>query len=163
MPRRFPSLWRTFGGHPFAFLDAPVARKCRNPSSDAIVDCYRTGNVNVHGNFAPSAELASASITGFLIEHVVDCIVKFLLRAQLSGTDVRSQKLVSQTLELLFVLDTTGRATSHKWGGAPVMRSPSCCECGLRWTRGYSALPFEPTGREQEPASLSGIRTSRSS
>lgn len=53
----FPSLWRTFGGHPVAFLDGPGGTQVPKPVVDAIVDCYRNRNVNVHGNFAPSAEL----------------------------------------------------------------------------------------------------------
>ena len=53
----FPSLWRTFGGHPVAFLDGPGGTQVPKPVIDTIVDCYRNRNVNTHGNFAPSAEL----------------------------------------------------------------------------------------------------------
>lgn len=53
----FPSLWRTIGGHPVAFLDGPGGTQVPKPVIDAIVDCYRNRNVNTHGNFPPSAEL----------------------------------------------------------------------------------------------------------
>jgi cysteine desulfurase family protein (TIGR01976 family) len=53
----FPSLWRTFGGHPVAFLDGPGGTQVPKPVIDAIVDSYRNRNVNTHGNFPPSAEL----------------------------------------------------------------------------------------------------------
>lgn len=53
----FPSLSRTFGGHPVAFLDGPGGTQVPKPVIDAIVDCYRNRNVNTHGNFRPSAEL----------------------------------------------------------------------------------------------------------
>ena len=53
----FPSLWRTFGGHPVAFLDGPGGTQVPKPVIDAIVDSYRNRNVNTHGNFPPSEEL----------------------------------------------------------------------------------------------------------
>lgn len=53
----FPSLWRTFGGHPVAFLDGPGGTQVPKAVIDAIVDCYRNRNVNTHGNFPPSAEI----------------------------------------------------------------------------------------------------------
>jgi len=53
----FPSLWRTFGGHPVAFLDGPGGTQVPKSVIDAIVDCYRNRNVNTHGNFPPSAEV----------------------------------------------------------------------------------------------------------
>lgn len=53
----FPSLWRTFGGHPVAFLDGPGGTQVPKSVMDAIMDCYRNRNVNTHGNFPPSAEL----------------------------------------------------------------------------------------------------------
>jgi cysteine desulfurase family protein (TIGR01976 family) len=53
----FPSLWRTFGGHPVAFLDGPGGTQVPKPVIDAIVDTYRNRNVNTHGNFPPSSEL----------------------------------------------------------------------------------------------------------
>jgi cysteine desulfurase family protein (TIGR01976 family) len=53
----FPSLWRTFGGHPVAFLDGPGGTQVPKSVIDAIADCYRNRNVNTHGNFPPSAEL----------------------------------------------------------------------------------------------------------
>ena len=56
----FPSLWRTFGGHPVAFLDGPGGTQVPKPVIDAIVDCYRNRNVNTHGNFQPSEELLDA-------------------------------------------------------------------------------------------------------
>jgi cysteine desulfurase family protein (TIGR01976 family) len=71
----FPSLWRTFGGHPVAFLDGPGGTQVPKPVIDAIVDCYRNRNVNTHGNFPPSAELD---------ERVLEarCAVADLLGAQ---------------------------------------------------------------------------------
>jgi cysteine desulfurase family protein (TIGR01976 family) len=53
----FPSLWRTFGSHPVAFLDGPGGTQVPKAVIDAVVDCYRNRNVNTHGNFPPSAEL----------------------------------------------------------------------------------------------------------
>jgi cysteine desulfurase family protein (TIGR01976 family) len=53
----FPSLSRTIGGQPVAFLDGPGGTQVPQPVIDAIVDCYRYRNVNTHGNFRPSAEL----------------------------------------------------------------------------------------------------------
>jgi cysteine desulfurase family protein (TIGR01976 family) len=53
----FPSLWRTFGGHPVAFLDGPGGTQVPKAVIDAIADCYRNRNVNTHGHFPPSAEL----------------------------------------------------------------------------------------------------------
>jgi cysteine desulfurase family protein (TIGR01976 family) len=40
-----------------AFLDGPGGTQVPKPVIDAVVDCYRNRNVNVHGNFTPSAEL----------------------------------------------------------------------------------------------------------
>src|SRR5215467_132998 len=53
----FPSLWRTFGGHPVAFLDGPGGTQVPKQVIDAVTDCYRNRNVNTHGNFPPSAEI----------------------------------------------------------------------------------------------------------
>jgi cysteine desulfurase family protein (TIGR01976 family) len=53
----FPSLKRTFDGHPVAFLDGPGGTQVPNAVIEAIADCYRNRNVNTHGNFPPSAEL----------------------------------------------------------------------------------------------------------
>src|ERR1700756_2099806 len=53
----FPSLSRTIGAHPVAFLDGPGGTQVPQPVIDAIVDCYRNRNVNTHGNFRTSAEL----------------------------------------------------------------------------------------------------------
>ncbi|MGH8139000.1 MAG: cysteine desulfurase-like protein [Steroidobacteraceae bacterium] len=53
----FPSLRRTFGGHPVAFLDGPGGTQVPDAVIDAIADCYRNRNVNTHGNFPPSAQL----------------------------------------------------------------------------------------------------------
>ena len=53
----FPSLRRTFGGHPVAFLDGPGGTQVPSAVIDAIADCYGHRNVNTHGNFPPSAEL----------------------------------------------------------------------------------------------------------
>jgi cysteine desulfurase family protein (TIGR01976 family) len=53
----FPSLLRTCGGHPVAFLDGPGGTQVPRPVIDAIVDCYHHRNVNTHGSFRPSAEL----------------------------------------------------------------------------------------------------------
>jgi cysteine desulfurase family protein (TIGR01976 family) len=53
----FPSLWRTFNGHPVAFLDGPGGTQVPKLVIDTVVDCYRNRNVNTHGNFPPSSEL----------------------------------------------------------------------------------------------------------
>jgi cysteine desulfurase family protein (TIGR01976 family) len=53
----FPSLWRTFGGHPVAFLDGPGGTQVPRAVIEAIADCYRNRNVNTHGNFPPSQEV----------------------------------------------------------------------------------------------------------
>jgi cysteine desulfurase family protein (TIGR01976 family) len=53
----FPSLRRTFGGYPVAFLDGPGGTQVPGAVIDVIADCYRHRNVNTHGNFPPSAEL----------------------------------------------------------------------------------------------------------
>jgi cysteine desulfurase family protein (TIGR01976 family) len=53
----FPSLARTIGSHPVAFLDGPGGTQVPKAVIDAMVDCYRNRNVNTHGNFQPSAEL----------------------------------------------------------------------------------------------------------
>ena len=68
----FPSLRRSFGGCPVAFLDGPGGTQVPNAVIDAIADCYRNRNVNTHGNFPPSAEVderhlgARAAIADFL-------------------------------------------------------------------------------------------------
>jgi cysteine desulfurase family protein (TIGR01976 family) len=70
--RDFPSLSRSFGGQPVAFLDGPGGTQVPSAVIDAIADCYRNRNVNTHGNFPPSAELdarhhnARAVIADFL-------------------------------------------------------------------------------------------------
>jgi cysteine desulfurase family protein (TIGR01976 family) len=53
----FPSLQRTFGVHPVAFLDGPGGTQVPNAVIEVIADCYRNRNVNTHGNFPPSVEL----------------------------------------------------------------------------------------------------------
>ncbi len=53
----FPSLSRTVGGQPVAFLDGPGGTQVPQPVIDAMVDCYGHRNVNTHGNFRQSAEL----------------------------------------------------------------------------------------------------------
>ncbi len=53
----FPALRRTIGGHPLGFLDGPGGTQVPQAVIDAISECYRTCNVNTHGNFPPSAEL----------------------------------------------------------------------------------------------------------
>jgi cysteine desulfurase family protein (TIGR01976 family) len=55
--RDFPSLRRTFGGYPVAFLDGPGGTQVPSAVIAAIADCYGHRNVNTHGNFPPSAEL----------------------------------------------------------------------------------------------------------
>lgn len=53
----FPSLSRTVGGQPVAFLDGPGGTQVPQPVIEAMVDCYTHRNVNTHGNFRQSAEL----------------------------------------------------------------------------------------------------------
>jgi len=68
----FPSLRRSLGGYPMAFLDGPGGTQVPNAVIEAMTDCYRTRNVNTHGNFPPSAELdervlaARAAVADFL-------------------------------------------------------------------------------------------------
>jgi cysteine desulfurase family protein (TIGR01976 family) len=68
----FPSLRRSFGGCPVAFLDGPGGTQVPSAVIDAIADCYRNRNVNTHGNFPPSVELdarhlgARSAIADFL-------------------------------------------------------------------------------------------------
>jgi cysteine desulfurase family protein (TIGR01976 family) len=68
----FPSLRRSFGGYPVAFLDGPGGTQVPNAVIEAIADNYRNCNVNTHGNFPPSAEVderhlaARAAIADFL-------------------------------------------------------------------------------------------------
>jgi cysteine desulfurase family protein (TIGR01976 family) len=76
----FPSLTRTFGAHPVAFLDGPGGTQVPNAVIEAIADCYRNRNVNTHGNFPPSAELdermleARSAIADLLGSHDPDRI-----------------------------------------------------------------------------------------
>lgn len=53
----FPALRRTIGGHPIAYLDGPGGTQVPQAVIDAISECYRSRNVNTHGNFPPSTEL----------------------------------------------------------------------------------------------------------
>jgi cysteine desulfurase family protein (TIGR01976 family) len=71
----FPSLLRTIGAHPVAFLDGPGGTQVPKPVIDAIVDCYHNRNVNTHGNFQPSAELDTRMLEA-------RCAVADLLGAQ---------------------------------------------------------------------------------
>ena len=71
----FPSLSRTIGAHPVAFLDGPGGTQVPRPVIDAIVDCYRNRNVNTHGNFQPSMELDTRMLEA-------RCAVADLLGAQ---------------------------------------------------------------------------------
>src|ERR1700743_577691 len=71
----FPSLSRTVGSHPVAFLDGPGGTQVPKPVIDAIVDCYRNRNVNTHGNFQVSPALdtrvleARCAVADFLGAH----------------------------------------------------------------------------------------------
>ena len=71
----FPSLSRTIGAHPVAFLDGPGGTQVPKSVIDAIVDCYQNRNVNTHGNFQPSAELDTRMLEA-------RCAVADLLGAQ---------------------------------------------------------------------------------
>ena len=71
----FPSLSRTIGAHPVAFLDGPGGTQVPKAVIDAIVDCYHNRNVNTHGNFQPSAELDTRMLEA-------RCAVADLLGAQ---------------------------------------------------------------------------------
>ena len=71
----FPSLSRTIGAHPVAFLDGPGGTQVPKPVIDAIVDCYHNRNVNTHGNFRLSAELDTRMLEA-------RCAVADLLGAQ---------------------------------------------------------------------------------
>jgi cysteine desulfurase/selenocysteine lyase len=44
----FPSLTRSVGGHPIAYLDGPAGSQMPTPVIDAISDYYRTTHANVH-------------------------------------------------------------------------------------------------------------------
>ena len=59
----FPSLRRTFGGQPVAFLDGPGGTQVPDAVIDAIADSYRRHNVNTHGNFPASQEVDEAVLS----------------------------------------------------------------------------------------------------
>jgi cysteine desulfurase family protein (TIGR01976 family) len=52
----FPSLKRTVGGHPVAYLDGPGGTQVPSTCIDAIGDYLRTSNANLGGPFAASTE-----------------------------------------------------------------------------------------------------------
>jgi cysteine desulfurase family protein (TIGR01976 family) len=54
--RDFPSLARTLGGAPLAFLDGPAGTQVPNAVIDAIAGYYRTSNANTHGHFPTTRE-----------------------------------------------------------------------------------------------------------
>jgi len=54
--RDFPSLTRTIGGYPVAYLDGPGGTQVPQSVIDAIADYYRMSNANSHGPFAASRE-----------------------------------------------------------------------------------------------------------
>lgn len=50
----FPALARTVGGRPIAFLDGPAGTQVPAAVIEAIGDCYRNANANLHGHFGTS-------------------------------------------------------------------------------------------------------------
>ncbi len=52
----FPSLGRTYNGHPVVFLDGPAGTQVPRDVITAIADYYGTSNANTHGMFPASTE-----------------------------------------------------------------------------------------------------------
>ena len=77
--RDFPAL-EPRDGRDLVFLDGPGGSQVPNAVIEAMVDFYRTCNVNTHGNFPPSREvdrrmhLARATLAAFLGAESPDCI-----------------------------------------------------------------------------------------
>ncbi len=76
----FPALQRSVDGHELVFLDGPGGSQIPTAVIQAMVDFYRTCNVNTHGNFPPSREvdrrmhLARETLAGFLGAAGPECI-----------------------------------------------------------------------------------------
>jgi cysteine desulfurase family protein (TIGR01976 family) len=70
--RDFPSLARTWGGVPLAFLDGPAGTQVPNAVIDAVAGYYRTANANTHGEFPTSRE------TDRLLHQARETVAAFL-------------------------------------------------------------------------------------
>lgn len=68
----FPSLARTHGGLPLAYLDGPAGTQVPAAVIDAIGDTYRTTNANTHGQFPTSLG------TERLVAEVRETVAAFL-------------------------------------------------------------------------------------
>jgi cysteine desulfurase family protein (TIGR01976 family) len=98
--RDFPSLQRLDQGREPAFLDGPGGSQVPAAVIEAVADSYRTCNVNVHGNFAPSREVdrrlhrAREALAAFLGAAGPQCIsfgqnmttLNFALSEAIGGT-----------------------------------------------------------------------------
>lgn len=70
--RDFPSLARTFNGHPIAFLDGPAGTQVPEPVIEAMSAYYRNSNANTHGEFPISRE------TDRILQEVREAAAAFL-------------------------------------------------------------------------------------
>jgi cysteine desulfurase family protein (TIGR01976 family) len=70
--RDFPSLARTAGGIPLAFLDGPAGTQVPEPVIAAMSEYYRTSNANTHGEFPTSRE------TDRLLHETRETVAAFL-------------------------------------------------------------------------------------
>lgn len=68
----FPSLTRSIGGYPVAYLDGPGGTQVPQVVIDAISDYYRYSNANSHGAFAASRE------TDLLMENARQAVADLL-------------------------------------------------------------------------------------
>ena len=70
--RDFPSLARTVGGRPVAYLDGPAGTQVPEAVIQAIAGYYRTSNANTHGEFPASRE------TDALMQETRETVAAFL-------------------------------------------------------------------------------------
>jgi cysteine desulfurase family protein (TIGR01976 family) len=111
--RDFPALQRLHDGLEPAFLDGPGGSQVPDAVIDAMVDVYRTCNVNAHGNFPPSRDvdrrmrLARETVAVFLGAAGPQCIsfgqnmttLNFALSAALGGTFEAGDEVVITQLD----------------------------------------------------------------